>query len=82
MINEDDEALQQYVRVQDVADAMMWVVMETVAVLVPDTAKADVLLEDIASRLLETAQNLPAYSGRAIIQATAQNLIQTEAGTG
>ena len=68
---------------QEVVDLMTFALIETVAALSPDSTTADEKLEDIAGMLLSLADRIENADGsRLLIRTTAQQLIQTEAGTG
>lgn len=68
---------------QEVVDLITFVLIETVAAVSPTSDIADERLEDIASKLLSLSDRITGAPGSALlIRATAQQLIQTEAGTG
>lgn len=73
-----DEQRSQPVTVQDVADALTWVMLETFAALHPKGGSIE--LEAAANQLLETGKKIGSEPGRSIVLALAQNLIETEAG--
>ena len=68
---------------QDVADLVYLVTLEIVASLSSTPADADRALEEIASRLLDFANEVrDDHSLKPLILATVTNLIQTEEGAG
>jgi len=65
---------------QEIADVLMVLTIEIVAVLSPTTDVADEKLEAIASALLTTSLGMVQGSRRDLVAAMAKNLIQTEDG--
>jgi hypothetical protein len=74
----DDEDRYQPVTVQDVADALLFVILEVSRLADPSDVNAK--LETMANHLMETGNSLAASKARSIVLATAQNLIETETG--
>lgn len=75
--------LEKPVTGQELADVLVFLVMETVASLAPNSTIADEKLEDVASHFLTLADQMPKAPRVALLlRTTAQQLIQTEAGTG
>ena len=77
-MNEMDEP----VTGREVVDLLTVAILETVAALAPTSKVADENLEDIASQLLTLSGKFTNLRLSALLGAIAQQLIQTEAGSG
>ena len=74
----EDAERDAVVTVQDVADAMLFVILEISRAF--GGVDVSEKLETMANELIESANRLPACNTRTLLLATAQNLIETESG--